>query len=52
MRDEDELSVGRWTLIALQVLAMALCVVICAQIWTVELLHIPREMCIQGEPPQ
>jgi hypothetical protein len=46
--DDEEWTLGHWVLMALQVLAMALSVAVCAQVYTGYALGIPGRMCIEG----
>jgi hypothetical protein len=46
--DDEEWTLGQWVLMALQVLAMALSIAVCAQIYTSYALGIPERMCIEG----
>ncbi len=48
---EDDFSLGRWFLMALQVLAMALCFVIGARMWMEYVYELPRGMCVQAPAP-
>jgi hypothetical protein len=43
----DEHGMGRWLLMALQVLAMALCACLIARFIMEDAFKLPREMCIE-----
>lgn len=49
--EADPNSPGRWFLMALQVLAMALCVCILARMWVEDKFHLPHSMCVESPPP-
>jgi hypothetical protein len=45
---EDDHSVGRWCLMALQVLAMALSFCILARMWMEYELELPHSLCVEA----
>jgi hypothetical protein len=49
---EDDHSLGRWFLMALQVLAIALCVCLLARFWVEDKFRLPHSMCVESPPPQ
>jgi hypothetical protein len=48
---ENDHGMGRWTLMALQVLAMALCFCLLARMWMEYELELPHQLCVQAPTP-
>jgi cell division septal protein FtsQ len=48
---EEDFSLRRWFLMALQVLAMALCACILARMWVEYNFKLPHSMCVESPPP-